>query len=404
MPRWLLALLALPLATCGSRGGRPEVDPERVWDVGASAGLDGRPLHRSGLRLKIVWASAEGVRFPIEIYDRARNLPCTLRGNVCLPEGRSVDRLEDLAYFDEDRQLPAAVVDAGECESPSSSSDELWALGAHDWRWIHRSRASSPRWVSGVWLLAGGGCVPYWERSSRRVCLRPMTDEPLDDLVVVREAVLAPTAGASGALVAEATDGAILPRWGYFDAEHDRMCSLDDAHCRTRALAPEPTFPQRLVGPGRIALRVRVTPDGREVPISLFDRDLQRDCVATAMDDGRWRCTVRVEHGCDHEEAYGGRPEMLTPSTSFCHDPATCCRGGPIWIPARPAHLATCVGIGGCEPAEPARAGRALRFATQAREEAASWIYTDARRIPVLDVVERLDERVFAELRIERDP
>jgi hypothetical protein len=238
------------------------------------------------------------------------------------------------------------------------------------------------------------------------VCLRPLTEEPLDDLVVVREAVLAVKQGASGALVAAASDGAILPRWGpeYFDAEHDRTCSLDDAYCHTLALAPEPRFPERFVGAGRITLRVRVTPDGREVPISLFDRDLQRDCVATAMEDGRWRCTVRVEHGCDYEEAYGGRPEMLTPSTSFCNDPARCCRGGPIWIPARPAHLATCVGIGGCEPAEAARAGRALRFATQAREVAASWIYTDARRLPVLDVVERLEERVFAELRIERDP
>lgn len=404
----MVALLVVPLATCGSRGGRPERDAERVWDVGASAGLDGRPLHRSGSRLKLVWASADGVRLPIEIYDLARGVPCTLRGDVCLPEGRRVERLEDLAYFDEERQLPAAVVDAAECESPSSfsfsSSDELWALGAHDWGWNHRSRASSPRWTSGVWLLAGGGCVPDWERSSRRVCLRPMTEEPLDDLVVVREAVLAPKVGASGALVAEATDGAILPRGAYFDAEHDRTCSLDGSYCQPHALAPAPTFPERLVGGGRIALRVRVTPDGREVPISLFDRDHERDCVATAMEDGQWRCTVRVEHGCDFEEAYGGRPDVLTPSTSFCTDPAKCCRGGPIWIPSRLAQPATCVGIGGCVPAQQARPGRALRFASQPRDVPAPWIYADGRSVPVFDVVERLDERVFAEVRIERDP
>ena len=163
-----------------------------------------------------------------------------------------------------------------------------------------------------------------------------------------------------------------------------------------------PHLVESFVGEGRIILRVRTTPDGRQVPIALHDAQLGRDCVPTVTEDGKLRCTVRVARNCQYVPATMGVGDVLTPIEPFWKDEEARCLGGPIWIARRPADPGTRFGLGAHGP-EPEVAGRAMRFADVPRSAPHPALWPSSRVQVLYDKTEDLGPEVFAELTTMED-
>ena len=96
-------------------------------------------------------------------------------------------------------------------------------------------------------------------------------------------------------------------------------------------------FESRLLGAGRIAVRARVLPGGHVVPVALHDRTLEQDCEPTRMDDGKLRCTPRLETFC-RETKLG--PAFTRSALVDTQHEQKSCRGGLVWLRGRPAAVA----------------------------------------------------------------
>ncbi|MEO8798557.1 MAG: hypothetical protein ABI551_11790 [Polyangiaceae bacterium] len=163
-------------------------------------------------------------------------------------------------------------------------------------------------------------------------------------------------------------------------------------------------FASRFEGAGRIVVHARVMPDGRSVPVSLYDTKLRRDCTPMKTDSGEWRCVVSLSYRCTRSQITenGVKREVLTGSTSFCHGESDCCQGGPVWIPSKPGRGPRRFGMNG-GVALPATPERAIRFAETGRmaEHIAGW--QEPARALVLDRIEDVTPDVFARLEMFED-
>ncbi len=163
-------------------------------------------------------------------------------------------------------------------------------------------------------------------------------------------------------------------------------------------------FSSRLEGAGRIVVHARVMPDGRSVPVSLYDTKLRRDCTPMKTDSGEWRCVVLRSYRCTQMRINenGVERDVLTGSTSFCHGESDCCQGGPVWIPSKPGRGPRRFGMNG-GVALPATPERAIRFAETSRmaEHIAGW--QEPARALVLDRIEDVTPDVFARLKMFDD-
>ncbi len=390
---------------------------------------------------------------------------------TCLPEDERQAPPDDIGYLDEKLHQPVLVVDDSLCSTPPSPERSLlWALPLHMESTPNRYVLEGPRRVQGAQVAAGSGCVVRYEKSAVAVCVRPFRLADVSDVVSIKESVLGRQGEPSGVVVAAGADGSLLPLLEgaeYLDSKNEFRCALDDSKCVPRRydilmakavvgtkvkavsssgglrwavtndwegwarlsteLVPtnHATFEPRLVesilddahtihfaegfdGEGRIALHVRAMPDGRRVPVSLYDRHLASDCVPTKTDDGRWRCTIAIPTSCELTEVGdpdgGTKTEALSPSSSSCHKQETCCKGGTFYFPGRPARGARRFGDDGPRPPMPAVRGRILRFAEHSRMSDQVRMWAAGHRAIVYDKLEELDETAFAELRLVRDP
>jgi hypothetical protein len=390
---------------------------------------------------------------------------------TCLPEDEQQAPPDDIGYLDEKQHHPVLVVDDSLCSAPPSPEPSLlWALPLHMESTPNRYVLEGPRRVQGVQVAAGSGCVVRYEKSTGAVCVRPFRLADVSDVVSIKESVLGREGEPSGVVVAAGADGSVLPLQEgaeYLDSKNEFRCALDDTKCvprrydilmdeavvgtkvktvsssgglrwavtndweswarlsSERVPRNDAAFGARLIesildeahtihfaesfdGEGRIALHVRAMPDGRRVPVSLYDRHLGSDCVPTRTDDGRWRCTVAIPASCELAEVGerdgGTKTEALSPSSSFCHKPETCCKGGTFYFPGLPARGARRFGDDGPRPPMPAVRGRVIRFAELSRMSDQVRMWAAGHRVLVYDKLEEHDETAFAELRLARDP
>lgn len=358
--------------------------------------------------------------------------------------------------------MAALIVDDASCFAPPRDDGAIWALDRHP---SDRFRLDSPRRVGGAWAPAGSGDTVDYERSKRPLCVKPLRLVDPGDAVMTRETVLGDQHGA-GVVVALGADGSILPpregaeyidtredircavtaagtclprrhgliegtpvvgatvtvissdrsaKWGVFGGEIYALLAPADPKGKTiesrkvlSLLSPDAAlhFTPLVEGEGRVVLHTMKVPDGRRVPVSLHDTHLERDCVPTKTDDGRWRCVVPLPATCQLTRVGAGDAQVdaLSPSSSFCEKRDTCCTGGAIWFPGRPAGGPIRGGIDPNPLPQPAVPGRAARFATTPRTADHVTIWQPQIRALVYDVVEELGADAFAELRMVQDP
>jgi hypothetical protein len=351
---------------------------------------------------------------------------------------------------------------------PPDTTSKLWALSPLASIDVKETRfhLDPPRRVPEAWTAEGPGCVVRYKRRPGPLCVRAFRPADVSDVVQMKESVLG--SDGAGVIVARGSDGSILPLGGgtsqYHDARHDFRCAIapEDETCLPSAhdiLMSEPTvgavvdaitsypggsswavsheervwaqlspfdgdagnfqkrrvlsllgdvihFPTRLAEPtARITLHLRTMPDGRAVPVSLYDTKLRRDCAPTKTDDGNWRCTVKVPMSCQETSVVeaGATKSVLSPGSSYCTGAReVCCQGGTVWFPAQPARAHRRFGD---NPApHPAIPGRAVRYAEAPRTADHIGMWQPQVKALVYDQVEVLTEDAFARLRVVQDP
>jgi hypothetical protein len=152
-------------------------------------------------------------------------------------------------------------------------------------------------------------------------------------------------------------------------------------------------------------LRGKILPDGRRVPLALFDTLLGRDCEPTRIDGALWRCTVPLPPSCQRFEVGTGEPksEVLGASSSSSRPPEASCHGGPLWFRREPPRAPQRFSIDPDLSYHPAVPGHAARFAEAPRMVDPMPGLQRQVRQPVWDKVEDLGAEVFAELRVVDD-
>ncbi len=464
MLRALLVAIALLLATCGfprDRTRNLSVNEERprAFDGSSTAGHSA-PLYRSGARLKIRWASSDtGARMPFAFVDRKLGRECRLENGACLPVAEAV-WTDKVAYFDDNNTRGALLVEDALCDAPNAPDARLFHAARHfDDATFNIYVADAPRRVAGMYKPIPSGCVPEYSKTSQILCVRPLSHLELVDLVIVRDTILGTGALRSGMTIAVANDGALLPYYPhYIDARNGITCDIDVARCLPRFADKLEGVPvvgadvavhsyellgkrhatnadktvwatiepatanggrtqlrkvvdvltentivhlrEELIGTGRIVLRVRVTPDGRRVPISLYDTTLASDCTATTTDDGKLRCAALLPSSCTFGDG------ALTPSSSFCDDDEreSCCRGGVYWFAGTPARGPVLHGYSTDPNPRAATPGRAVRFASTPHLGSQPTIWVPEKKVLVYDQLEEVGPDIFAELQLTEDP
>jgi hypothetical protein len=368
---------------------------------------------------------------------------------------------EDVAYLDADEREPALLVDDEVCRGDAETDRRLWTIPpGHGHASEDRFLAGAPRRVKRLWVAVGAGCTPGYEERRGSWCVRPMRAADRRAAARTKEMRFGRAGDPSGLVAAVGLDGSVLPLAlgpEYLDGARDFRCAVEEDACVPRwadslqttptlgaelpvtsysalgpnkwarrygeevwaALSPAPNdqrnahtrtvlavltraealrFAPFTEGRGRLVLRGKILPDGRRVPLALHDTQLGRDCVPTRIDGALWRCTVQMPRSCRRAEV--GEREVLTGSSSFCNEPATCCHGGPIWFPREPARAPRRFDIGPDLSYHPAVPGRAARFAEAPRvtDHVGGW--QPQVRKPVWDKTEELGAEVFAELRV----
>lgn len=349
---------------------------------------------------------------------------------------------------------------------PPEPDRRLWALPHHRGGTPNRHVLDEPRYAFRLWMVEGSGCTPTFAPRWQARCVRPFRPADLHDVVETKEMTFGLEGDGSGIIVAVGADGSVLPLGmgaEYFEAANDVRCAVNDDACFPRwtdwldetpsvgaelkvtshskharkwghrygedvwaALTPAPRDGARVgmrtvtallprdqalrfapfaAGRGRIVVHGKTMPDGRRVPLSLHDTHLRRDCAPTVMDDGRWRCTVQLPGSCQQTFVGEGeaRTEAISPSSSFCREPETCCQGGPIWFPRIAARGPRRFDIAPDLSPRPAVPGRAVRFSETPRlaDHVAMWV--PRHRALVYDKVEDLGPDTFAEIRVVQD-
>ncbi|MDB4995105.1 MAG: hypothetical protein JWM74_2537 [Myxococcaceae bacterium] len=376
-------------------------------------------------------------------------------GKSCFPVADREADDEDIAYLEEGLKTVVLMVDPLECTlAPAADTSTLWALSPITQLDAKATRyhLDAPRRVPEAYTAEGPGCVVHFKRRRGPLCVRAFRPADPSDVVQMKETVLG--SDGAGVVVAAGSDGSILPVGGsvYRDARHDFRCAITSEAdtCLPAAydlMMSEPSvgtvvdvissypggsrwavwhkerawaelspfaadagtfqtrtvvsllgdvihFPTQVAEPAaRIALHQRTMPDGRAVPVSLYDTKLQRDCKPTKTDDGNWRCTVKLPMSCDEREVVEAdvKKSVLSPSSSFCNGKRElCCHGGTVWFPAQAARAHRRFGYN--PSAREAVPGRAVRYAEAPRT--AELLY---------DQLEVLTEDAFARLHIVQD-
>ncbi|APR77174.1 Hypothetical protein A7982_02521 [Minicystis rosea] len=386
----------------------------------------------------------------------------------CIPIADVYAGSDDIAFLDHDETEPVLLADDDACGRGADREPDhrLWEIAHHRDKSLNRYVAEEARIATRPWIATGVGCTPNYERQRGARCVKPLREADLGDVVKTKETRFGDPSGVVVAAGSDGSVLPLPLGAEYVDAADDIRCEVDADACVPRwpdyldvtptigaevrahnynarsstkwahkygdnvwaALTPRtPTktgrfesrkvlalltpdralrFAQFTFGEGRIVLRGKTLPDGRRVPIALHDTVLHKDCVPAQMEDGRFRCTVQLPSSCQATRVGEGdaKTEAISPSSSFCNTPETCCQGGVYWFPRTPARGPRRFDIGPDLEYHPAIPGRAARFSETPRtaDHVEQW-QPQVRRL-VHDKVEDLGPEVFAELRIVRDP